>query len=260
MAVKIRIDQVTRPPGVPGQAREDLVLGQIVTLTAIGGPFFSYLWSIIDKPIDISIPQRSAAVLATPTGQATTLSPIDKPNTYNVQLQVDAGHGLGARPEDVVQITFYAGPTLAADPADLPNRQPAFGERLQHNVPNAVDILGNTIGWAYDKLKQSAIIARMWATKSWACGRIRLPGGGPATITRSFRVASATRTGVGIVDIVFSSAMPDGSYSPSAAAITTDGFCSIGAGFGAAGFTVRRFNAAGVLTDADFTFDVKLGA
>ena len=65
MAVQIKVDQVAAPAGVPGQAREDLALGVGVTLTAVGGPYLSYLWRIVDLPTNAAVTVRSAAVLAT---------------------------------------------------------------------------------------------------------------------------------------------------------------------------------------------------
>lgn len=153
MAAQITVNQAAKPAGVAGQAREDLDLGTAVTLSAAGGPFLAYLWTIVDKPIDIVTGARSAAALSAPTSSSTNVAPIDKPGTFLVQLAVDSGSGLGALAGDVARITFYAGPALAADPTLLPRRWPATGETSEHNVPDAVDAGGNPDGWAREWLR-----------------------------------------------------------------------------------------------------------
>ena len=150
-ALQIRIDQAGKTPGVPGQAREDLALGIAATATAVGGPFFQYLWTIAWKPIDVVAGMRSSAALSSGTLNATLIQPLDIPGTFRIGLAVDAGFGLGARLEDVAFITFYAGPTLSADPRKRPRRYPAVGETTEHNVPDAIDPTGNVDGWARER-------------------------------------------------------------------------------------------------------------
>lgn len=158
MAVLIKVDQAAAPPGVPGQAREDLVTGVGVTLTAVGGPFLAYAWSIISKPIDISIPVEASSLLGSPTASTSTLSPIDVAGTYLVEVAVDSGSGLGALAGDIARITFYAGPTLAVAPTELPRREMAAFESTEHNVPDAIQPLGNTQGWSREWYRWFAAI------------------------------------------------------------------------------------------------------
>ena len=173
MAVQIKIDQVTRPVGIPGKAREDLVLSQPVTLTATGGPFTEYLWSFIYKAIDIDAGVRSAALMSTPTAMSTAIAPIDIAGTYEVEVVVDSGSGLGANPDDVARITFYAGPSLNATPNQLPRRIPAYGETLEHNVDDVIEPSGNTEGWSREMLRWFALIRRIATSPS--------PGGGSSS-------------------------------------------------------------------------------
>ena len=159
-AVQIKIDQVAHPPGTPGLAREDLATG-IVTLTAIGGPYLAYQWSIIDKPIDMSVPVKSAAVLTAPAMASTTVNPVDLSGTYYVQLLVDSGSGLGATIDDIARITFYAGTALAAAADQVPRRVIAFRETIEHNSPDALDAGGNPEGWAREWRRWFANISRL---------------------------------------------------------------------------------------------------
>jgi hypothetical protein len=154
--LQIKVDQAGKPPGVPGQAREDLALGTAVQLTSVGGPFEAYLWTIEFKPVDVVAGVRSAAALTSATLNATLLQPVDKPGTFRVGLAVDAGFGLGAREQDVAFITFYAGPTLNPNAAGYPRRVPATGETTEHNVPDAIDPAGNGDGWAREEARWKA--------------------------------------------------------------------------------------------------------
>lgn len=131
MAVQIKIDQPGSgaPPGVAGVAREDLVIGFGVLLTAVGGPFGQYQWSIIDKAVNIAAGVQSAALLGAPAAAVSSLAPIDQVGTYLVQVVVDSGSGLGATPGDIASLTFYAGTVLNSlnpNPALLPRRQMAW--------------------------------------------------------------------------------------------------------------------------------------
>lgn len=160
MALQIRIDQAGKPPGVAGQAREDLATGTAVQLTATGGPFSKYLWTVLWKPIDIIGATRSAAALSSATSNATLLQPIDLAGTYFVEVSVDSGSGLGALLTDVARVTFYAGPTLATDPTQLPRRIPAFQETVEHTVPDGLDLAGNPDGWSREWLRWFALLQR----------------------------------------------------------------------------------------------------
>src|SRR5512143_3756882 len=160
MTVLIKVDQAAHPAGVPGQAREDLATGVGITLTAVGGPFLAYQWSIVSKPIDILTSTEASSLLASPTANISTLSPIDVAGTYLVQIAVDSGNGLGAGAGDVSRITFYAGPALAVDPSALPRRGMAAFESTEHNVPDAIQPLGNTEGWSREWYRRFAAIVR----------------------------------------------------------------------------------------------------
>ena len=159
-AVQIQINQVALPPGVPGVAREDLNLG-VVTLQAIGGPYLAYQWSIIDKPIDMSVPVKSAAVLTAPAMASTNVNPVDLAGTYYVQVLVDSGSGLGATIDDIARITFYAGTALAAAADQVPRRVIAFRETIEHNAPDVLDVGGNPEGWAREWRRWFANISRL---------------------------------------------------------------------------------------------------
>lgn len=158
-AVQIQIDQAGKPPGTPGQARQDLAVGTNVNLTAVGGVYKQYQWTILSRPLDVVMARRSSCVLATPDQSSTVISPIDLPDTYFVQLAVDSGNGLGASLDDIARITFYAGPTLGGG-NQLPARKPAYRETTEHNAPDAIDPLGNPEGWRKAMEYWFAVIAR----------------------------------------------------------------------------------------------------
>jgi hypothetical protein len=262
MAVLIVIDQPGSgaPPGVAGQSREDLVTGFAVQLSMTGGPFLAQQWTIIDKAIDIVIPAQSAATLSAPAAPITLVAPIDREGTYLVQVAVDAGFGLGARAEDVDSRTFYAGATLNAlnvDPAELPRREMAFRERTEHNVPDALFPLGNPRGWAEERQRWQAVLQRIYLGKSWAWGRVVVPAGGPATVLSGFNCAGAVWVAPGIVDISFTLALPNANYAASAHARGPFGGSATCRNELVGSFRVERADLAGVLVDADFTFDVK---
>jgi len=158
MAVQIKIDQAAKPAGVAGQAREDLDVATAVTLAAVGGPFSQYQWTLIDAPPNATLTSPSTSTLSAPTASTTQITP-DNDGTYLVELAVDAGFGLGARPEDVTRRTFYAGATLNPIIDQLPRRVMSFREQLEHNVPNPVEPTGNTTGWAFEWQKWFKVIA-----------------------------------------------------------------------------------------------------
>lgn len=148
MAIKIKIDQSGKPAGVAGVSREDLDLAVAVTLTATGGVgVTAYRWEIISAAPKDDLTGPSAAVLTSTSTITTQLTP-DNRGTYLVELLVDQGYGLGARPDDRDRRTFYAGPTLNADQFQLPRRILADLEELEHNVADLVEPSGNTKGWS----------------------------------------------------------------------------------------------------------------
>ena len=258
-AVQIKLDQAATPPGVAGVAREDFVLGADVTAIAVGGPYSAYLWSIVDKPIDIVAGTRSASLLTNAMASATLITPIDLAGTWNLQLLVDSGHGLGATPEDQAVITFYAGPALNPDPTLLPRREIAFREQLQHNVADVIFPAGNSRGWAQEWSRWFALLRSIANGKSHAWGRVTLAGGGAsfAAPTCAFNAAVA-RAGVGIVDVTFTTNAPNANYAAVATArgAAIGGSCTV-SGEGVGGFRVHRADPGGALVDADFCFDVK---
>jgi hypothetical protein len=170
--LQIKVDQSGKPPGVPGQAREDLALGTAVQLAAVGGPFDAYLWTLAFKPVDVVAGARSSAALSSATTSTTLVQPIDKAGTYRVGIAVDAGFGLGAREQDVAFITFYAGPTLSADPTQYPRREPAVGETTEHNAPDAIDPGGNVDGWARERARWDAADAQRSLPPAFSCGAL----------------------------------------------------------------------------------------
>lgn len=161
--LQIVINQSGKTAGVNGRAREDLDTGTAISVAAVGGPFLAYSWTFLSKAINIVAGVRATSLFATPNASSSLINPIDQPGTYLVQLAVDSGSGLGATEDDVVSITFYAGPALNADPTQLPRRIPAFGERRQHNVPDAIDPLGNVEGWSREWLRWFAYIKNLIA-------------------------------------------------------------------------------------------------
>jgi hypothetical protein len=257
MAVQITIDQLTRPPGTPAKAREDLVLGQPVTLSTSGGPFLSYQWRIVHKPIDIMAGARATSLLATPNAASSVFTPIDVEGTYHIEVAVDSGSGLGALPADVARITFYAGATLAVDPGALPRRVPAFQETVEHNVNDAIDLAGNTEGWSREWYRWFEVIRRGVVGASPAWGRVAVPPGGPASLTSSLNIASATYIAMGIVDIAFIAPMPNANYAVVASARSVGGSCNV-LNENVNGFRVERADAFGVLSDLAFNFDVRV--
>jgi len=262
--VAIKIDQAAKPPGVAGQAREDLDLGVPVVLRAIGGPYVQYRWNVVSKPNDLTT--YAGAVLSSPLTSTTQLSPIDVAGTYLIEIVVDSGSGLGALNTDRARLTFYAGPTLNPDPILLPRREPAFGERTEHNVPDAVDSTGNREGWAREKLRDKVLRDDLWNGRLWAGGRVETIGGPTATLLRSYNVASvAYIAGPPIrYQINFVSPMPDTNYS-----VFVSGIISVGNAFPVS--TVHSFTTNFCVVTfidgtvgpasavADFSFRVELG-
>lgn len=262
MAVSIQIDQPGSgaPPGVAGQAREDLSLGFPVTLTAVGGPFLQYQWSIVDKAVDMLAGVQSAALLGAPGAAVTPMTPIDREGTYLVQVVVDSGSGLGALAEDVSTLTFFAGPTLnalAVDPAELPRREMAFREKTEHNVPDLVFPLGNARGWAQERQRWQEVLKRIYLGKSWAWGRVALPAGGPASLTGlALNVGGVGRVSAGVVDVTFSSPLPNANYEVMHSARGAGGQLYVDSET-INGFRIYRADPWGGLVDAGFNFNVR---
>ena len=159
MTLQITIDQSGKPAGTAGQAREDLDLGTAVDLVVTGGVSVTeYQWSLLYAPPNEAMTVKSSAAFTAATAATTQLTPIDNRGTYFVQCAVNQGYGLGARAEDIVRITFYAGTALSSDPALLPRRRLAFLETTEHNVPDALDAGGNVDGWAREQERWFRVI------------------------------------------------------------------------------------------------------
>jgi hypothetical protein len=265
VAVSILIDQAGKPAGVAGQSREDLDTGVAVTLTAVGGPFLRYRWSIVSKPVDVVASTRSGATLSAATAAVTLCSPIDLRGTHLVELLVDAGFGLGGRAEDQTRRTFYAGDPLlplSADPTLLPRRVPAFGERAEHNAPDALDPLGNPDGWARELERWKSLIR---GDHEWAAAKVTTAAGPTAVLGRRKNVASVTwNVGSNAYDVVFSLPLPDAGYSarvtPFVPLLTLAVPLVDSASVTAAGFSVQFLDATATPVTADFGFSVSLGA
>jgi len=259
--VQIKIDQAGKPPGSAGVAREDLALGTDVSATAVGGPYSAYLWSIIDKPVDVVAGVRSASVLTASTANTTLVTPIDKDGTWLLELLVDSGYGLGATPSDQARITFYAGAVLNADPTDLPRRELAFREQLQHNVPDAIFPTGNIRGWAQEWSRWWSLIKKIALGRSHAWGRVTLTGmGASIAVSTSAYNTTVARVAQGIVDVTFITNAPNADYAATANARgLTGGSCVVGLET-ANTFRVWRADPGGALVDADFCFNVKARA
>lgn len=263
MAVAILLAQSGKPAGSPGQARDDFDVGVSVTAQATGGPFASYLWTFVSKAIDVEAGARSTAAFGAGSSATTSVSPIDVAGEYLIQVAVDSGSGLGATSDDVARIVFYAGDpagdattgALNSDPAELPQRMPAFREQLEDNVADSIDLSGNTEGWSRLWLKLKAVINRIYAGKSWAWARVAQTGAGASQV-QSFNVQSVTRTGVGTATVAFIRSMPSGSYCVVPACRGVAGSI-IALNETTGGFDVERADIGGSLVDADWTFEVK---
>jgi hypothetical protein len=259
MAVSVKIDQSGAPAGVAGRAREDLETGLAVTLAAQGGPFVQYQWSVRDRAVDILAGTRSTASLSAPTSATTSLSPIDVAGNYAGRLIVDSGSGLGASPDDVFDWTFYAGdpgdPQFGppgALPDDLPRREPGFGERLEHNVPDAVDAGGNAEGWAREMKRWFAVARRLYRRQLFAVGVVSLPSGGPAALGRELGLAGVTRNSLGRVTVTFDVAFHDALYAAFALPLGATGGSACVVTRGTTSCVVERGDPGGSLADADF--------
>jgi hypothetical protein len=211
MTLQIRFDQTGLPAGVPGEAREDIVLGTPVSATAIGGPYHAYRWAVAAPPLNVDTDTRSTVAPASPSSTTTQLTPIDVEGTYLIEVAVDSGYGIGAREEDVARLTFYAGSTLATYPGDLPVRIPAAGERREHNAG------GNQYGWEAALRRWFRVVEAISRGRAWASARVLDdPSIGP-TVIRGNNVATGTGSvswsgGSSQYTITFQRGMADGNY------------------------------------------------
>lgn len=250
MAVQIVINQVPQPPGIPGQAREDLATGVPVDLAAVGGPFLQYLWTIIDKPIDYVAAAQSGAFLTAPNAPATQVNNVDFNGTYEVQLSVDSGSGLGATPDDVTRITFYAGIALNPIPSELPRRVPAFGEQTEHNAPDPIFPGGNPRGWAQELGRWFEVISRFgfFAGVRWN------DAGG--LIVAQKNVLSVVPGLPGIYTVNFTNPAANADYLVIAAARGALGGFATAQGEALNSFQLYRTDPFGVLANGDFNLVV----
>lgn len=267
MAASVKIDQAAAPAGVPGQAREDLVTGLAVTLTASGGPFSQYQWLVDYRAIDAgpSGLSRATSALTAPTASVTQLTPVDKRGTYRGRLLVDSGAGLGAGVDDVAEWSFYAGVSgdpvkgsPAADPTKLPRRTIAAGERAAHNVPDLLDPGGNPDGWARERLRWDSVAELLFALGVRAVAVVTLTGGG-AVVSRQAGVLGAARAAQGVVTVSWATAFPDALYAAAALPVgPVGGMASVSSRL-AGSCVVERADVGGSLVDADFVVLAMLG-
>jgi hypothetical protein len=253
----VKIDQAAKPAGVAGQAREDLDTGVPVTLTAVGGPFLAYSWTLRYVAIDILTDTRATSILSAPAAAVTSLSPIDKPGMYAGRLAVDSGAGLGASPEDIADWSFYAGTPgdplygpLASAPDELPRRGIAAGERGEHNVPDALDPGGNVDGWAREWERWKAVFRRLYSRQLFAVGIVT--NNGVAALGREIGLAGAVRNSLGNVTVTFDSAFLDADYAAFALPIGSTGGSATVVSRLAGSCVVERGDMGGSLVDADF--------
>lgn len=143
--------------GVPGFAREDLVLDFDVRLNAIGAEG-AVTWRVLDAPTDATVSVMSAAKDMTGSGDTLTILP-DYAGSY---------YGTATDGVTTVEWSFYAGPALG--PLSwgqyFPRRIPSFREQLAHNVPDNIDLAedgGNRDGWAREWRRWFAAINYLWA-------------------------------------------------------------------------------------------------
>lgn len=263
MPVQILLSQAGAPSGSPGQARNDFVTGTPVQATAIGGPFASYNWVFVSKAIDIVTGLQASSAFGSGTSATTSVDPIDVAGEYLIQISVDSGQGLGATEDDVARIVFYAGTVGAGpsagplndDPAELPQRMPAFREQLEDNTADAIQPSGNTEGWSRAWLRLKAVVDRIYSGKSWAWGRVVQDGS--AAVMLSGMNATVTRTGVGTAHVTFQRNVPNANYAVIVTARGTAG-SAVALNEATNGFDVERADIGGALADLHWTFDVKL--
>lgn len=262
MPPQIVFNQLGKPPGVAGFAREDLALGVTVVASVQGGPFLAQAWSFLDKPIDHSIPAQSAAAIQTPLLATTNILPIDRQGTYLLRCVVDQGFGLGARDEDIAELSFYAGETLSSSYDMLPRRVIAFLERAQHNPQSdpIFGVLGNLRGWAQEMDRWFAVIRRIRtdldASRLFAHSRFKYTMSGIQRSTER-NIANIARTGVGLYTVTFTTAASNGLYIVQPTPFDSIGFVNIPEADCAAGsFKLERYDDSGTLADLPCCFSV----
>lgn len=118
----IQSTQFTPGAGTPGQGRNDLVIGETVTLSDTEGANSgaSYSWTMVDRPIG------SAAFLVNPLTATPTFVP-DVTGTYYLRATVNS--------------LFSSDELLAVPLPNTGSRIPAFQETTQY------DAAGNAKGW-----------------------------------------------------------------------------------------------------------------
>lgn len=133
----IRIDQAanTIPNGVAGIARDDILLGSIVTVRN-GTPngVRTRRW-VLDRPFN------SEAILSTTTGEAPTFTP-DVVGTYLIKLSVNDGLDMGEDGDEVDERSV-----IVRDAAG--HRHPATEEGKQSNYATGPGVF-NKEGWSPD--------------------------------------------------------------------------------------------------------------
>ncbi len=133
----IRIDQAANPinNGTPGVSRDDILLGEPVTLrNGTTNGVRTRRW-VLDRPFN------SEAVLSTTTGEAPTFTP-DVHGTYLVKLSVNAGLDMGEAGDEVDERSV-----IVRDAAG--HRHPATKEGAQSNYATGPGVF-NTEGWSPD--------------------------------------------------------------------------------------------------------------
>lgn len=248
MPITITLNQAAKPAGLPGISRNDFDLGVPVDVQVNGGPFLQQSWVFIDKPPDFSIPSESAAVFTNPNAPITQVTNVDNRGTYLIKVSVDQGFGLGARPEDVSTIFFYAGAALSTGFNLLPRRHPAFGETTEDNT-NTPPFAANPRGWAseMDKwlyfIESLGLISNLFAALKY--------DGGSLTITKSLNIASVVRVGPGIFAVTFTNPAPDNEYLVLTSNSDTPGFV-LPAAQTPTDFGIYRADLFNVLADESF--------
>lgn len=137
---KIRIDQAANsiPVGVPSVSRDDILLGQVVSVrNGSTNGVRTRRW-VLSPPAD------SAAVLSSTDGEAPTFTP-DVFGTYLIKLSVNTGLDLGVNGDEVDELAV-----IVRDPAG--HRFPATSEAAQANYQIAPGVF-NKEGWKPDLLR-----------------------------------------------------------------------------------------------------------
>lgn len=163
MALQITLSQTGKPVTPAGQARENLALGVAIVATASGGNG-TFAWLLADKPPADDMQTQSSASLSSSSGTSVSWTP-DNDGTYRIECTSGT---------ETVSITAHAGATLATTSGDLPQREPAFGETVEHNVPDVLDTSGNRNGWERAVRRWMKVIKK---TRSLLANYLPLAGG-----------------------------------------------------------------------------------